>query len=192
MQNKRKLIGLAGLARSGKDTFAEYLSQALHFEGNGFFHKYAFADPLKRSASEMFGIELSVFYGGDEREKIDPHWGISPREMLQKLGTEGGREIFGHDLWIKRAAYVYKKDSKQHFLITDVRFEDEASWIRDNGGIIIHISRENGKAEVLSHASETGVEIKPEDIVIDNNGSLRDLKGNAYDVLEGQGYFAKS
>ena len=185
----RPLIGIAGLARSGKDTFASFLKLKSK-ELNEEFETYAFADPLKLAASQMFGLPLSIFYGGDEREEINEDWGISPREMLQKLGTEGGREIFGSDLWIKRAnvqfraplIYGFKEEVLDvPFCVTDVRFNDEADWIREHHGIVVHIRNDNVIGDVREHASEEGVTIVNDDIIIMNNGTLEELEESAND-----------
>lgn len=179
-----KLLGMAGVARSGKDTVAHYLKYTHHFR------TYAFADPLKEAASKMFGIPLEHFYDSKYKEVTDPFWGISPREMAQKLGTEGGRRVFGEDLWIKRAEQEWndykdqfngKRDmsfypdrDENGFIITDVRFENEADFIRKNNGIVIHVKR-NSIEKVREHESENGIQILDNDIVIDNNGTVEEL-----------------
>ena len=175
------LIGLAAKARSGKDTVADYLRQ--HYE----FKTYAFADPLKKAASEMFGIPLAFFYNDDLKEQVVEEWGFSPRQIAQLLGTEGGRQLFREDLWTKRAEVEYKAYCEQAqylriknydltpgFVVTDVRFEDEAAWIRYLGETVIHILRDNA-SEVSEHVSEAGIEIAEGDHCIKNNSTLEDL-----------------
>jgi len=179
------LIGISGLARSGKDTYASYLKD--YINSNNSLPEavtYAFADPLKECASAMFGLPLSVFYGGNEREDINEFWGISPREMLQKLGTEGGREIFGYDLWTKRAEMEYKNNSDNIFIVTDIRFESETDFIRNNNGLVIHIINNNIKTVVRKHESENGVMCKREDLIVFNNKTLSDLKDSAKKVSD--------
>lgn len=75
------LIGLVAPKRSGKDTAANYLCSAYGFK------KYNFADPLKKGVSEIFGLTYDQL-NGDDKEKIDPFWGVTPRELFQKIGTE--------------------------------------------------------------------------------------------------------
>ena len=60
-------------------------------------------------------------------------------------------------------------------IIKDVRFENEANFLRNHGGTIWHIKRDKA-LKVISHASEMGIKVKSEDIVIHNNGSLEDLE----------------
>jgi len=88
------ILGFTGPARSGKDTAAEMAIVALYnIHKISRIEKYAFADPLKHAAAAMFGVDVKLMYS-DDKDQIDPFWGISYREMLQKLGTEGGRQLF--------------------------------------------------------------------------------------------------
>lgn len=181
---KQTLVGLTGKARSGKDTVAEYL------KNSHYFRTYAFADPLKEAASKMFGIPLDHFYNSNLKEKPDPFWEISPREIAQKLGTEGGRRLFREDIWIKRAERAWHEYIDQFngisdmsfyphldhngFIITDIRFENEADFIRSNGGMMIHVLRDSIE-KVREHESENGIEILDNDIVIENNSTIEEL-----------------
>ena len=188
-----KLLGLAAKARSGKDTVGEYLRDEYNYK------LYAFADPIKQAASKMFGISLDQFYEGD-RELVNEFWGFSPREILQKLGTEAGRNVFRKDIWLKRGLQeweTYKKDIESFVMtfpetmhhhvpsglvFTDVRFENEATMIREQGGQVVHIIR-NDAEEVSDHVSEAGIAIADGDVVIYNNDTLEDLYINVSDIL---------
>jgi len=183
------MIGISGRARSGKDTVGEYL------RNNHGFVTYAFADPIKKAASEMFGIPLNYFYEDNLKETVIQDWGFSPRQIIQKLGTEAGREIFRDDIWIKRAEVEWdnftfhnKKSIEKNMsyyngmAFTDVRFENEASMIRNNGGIIMHIKKDN-VAHVSHHKSEDGIEIKDGDVTINNNKTIKELYDNVYRVM---------
>ena len=75
------IIGLVAPKRSGKDTAANYLCSSYGFK------KYNFADPLKNGIGTMFGLNYDQLYG-DSKEKVDPYWGVTPRELFQKIGTE--------------------------------------------------------------------------------------------------------
>lgn len=165
----RQLIGLVGVARAGKDTVADFLHQYRQF------CRRAFADPLKDTAATLFGLPLDAFYLGD-REQPDPFWGISPREMLQKLGTESVRNVFGEDFWIRRMELSLPPG--ESVVITDVRFPNEVAAVRRWGGTIWGIRRP-GVAPVSPHISER---MAAEDLdavcdrVLMNDGSLDDLR----------------
>lgn len=169
------IIGLTGKARSGKDTAGEYLVEN---------HKatlYALANPIRKAASEMFGLPYSDFTGDNpDREKVNEFWGFSPRQMLQMIGTEGGRMLFGNDIWLKRAEQQmmnlepYASNGtldRDYFVITDIRFENEAEWVRSKGGVVVHIRRD-GIEPVNEHSSEDGVDVGDTDIVCHNTDTL--------------------
>lgn len=170
---QRRLIGIAGPARSGKDTLGKIL-QLVHNA-----KLYGFADPLKAAASKMFGIDPAIFSGDNpNREEIDPRWGYSPRHLLQLLGTEGGRYTFREDMWIINAQQALDKYRVENpdglFVVTDVRFDNEASWIRSLGGCIVHMQRLNSGIQ-SDHSSEAGVCSTWEDFVMPNDGSISDM-----------------
>ena len=181
------LIGLAGVARSGKDTAAEVLAKELGL------YRYAFADPIKRMLEPVFGDN---FVAGD-RERIDPTSGVSYRRLMQTLGTEWGRNI-QPDLWtrVAKAKWEWVREGcpeplpavipegftlfggdtslYRGMVISDVRFDNEAEWIRSEGGIIVHIERPDAEQVGLSgHASEAGLSKLPYDLVVKNDGSLK-------------------
>lgn len=177
-----RLIGLSGVARSGKDTVGAHLI-AQHY------HHYAFADPIRKAAAAMFGLPLSVFEGTNpHRDEIIPFWGYSPRQMLQLIGTEGGRNLFRQDIWIRRAEqeYINLQDSIAQLasetfgplpagmVITDVRFDNEAEWIRSEGGLVLRVERP-GVSAANDHVSEKGVDPDLINAVIPNHGTLDDL-----------------
>jgi Deoxynucleotide monophosphate kinase len=187
-----KLLGIAGKARSGKDTIGEYMRDEYDFK------LYSFASPIKEAASKMFGIPLHVFYDGEhDREEVIPYWGFSPREILQKLGTECGRDVFRKDIWLKRGLhewenfkndyeiYMESKPSSPTYsgmIFTDVRFDNEADAIRERGGKIIHIIRDAAET-VSEHTSEACIIMDSDDIVVYNNDSLEDLYINISDIM---------
>jgi hypothetical protein len=165
------LIGIAGKKRTGKSTCANYLVHDFQFG------QYAFATPLK----EML-LAMGLQHDELEEHKEEPlhRLGISlrPRDLLQRLGTEWGRQLIDPDLWTKLADRHIKDciagdPDMDRWVISDVRFENEAAWVRSNGGIVVHLVRHTGNVD--KHASEAGVEVRPQDYVITNNGTLSQL-----------------
>lgn len=176
---KKKLIGIAGKARTGKDTIARHL-WAKHS-----FTRIAFADPVKLAAQAMFGLTHDQTWDDNMKEKLIPEWGMSPREIFQRVGTECVRDVFGADHWLNRWAQTYRmiKDTDD-IVVPDVRFENEAAMIRDLGGLVIHLVRD-GAHPVARHVSESGVAIADPDIVINNNGTIEDLQSLVDTIVEG-------
>lgn len=174
-----KLIGISGKAGSGKDTVADYL-----FEKYGFL-KIAFADPLKSAASDIFGVNLGMFYDRDAKEEIISFWGKSPRQMAQDLGQQL-KPVFGEDLWLKRwfLSYQQMRDT-DHVVVPDARFDLECAAIRQLGGTIIHLVRPGAglQGELALHPSEAGVTRIDGDWTIVNDGTKEQLYRNVELVL---------
>lgn len=125
------LIGLCGLARSGKDTFYKIL-KSIH---NDQFNRYAFADELKKECYDfvMRNTELSVFSEDpDEKELFRP--------LLVAYGTHL-RRAMNPNCWIDRLEpkVFFDLRKKINVVITDVRYENELDWIHQSGGISIYI-----------------------------------------------------
>ena len=128
----KKLIGIIGKKQSGKDTIADYLVQ------NKGFIKYSYAFPLKNGAMEIFGFTKEQVYG-DLKEVVDPEWGVTPRKVLQIMGTE----LFQYDLqrhipefanigrtiWVKRFSQWYKNNNDKDVVIADVWIIDPFSTL---------------------------------------------------------------
>jgi len=176
------LIGITGKARSGKDTTADILSKRLGLI------KYSFATPIKEAAKVMFGL-TEEHVNGKLKEEVIPWLGVSPRRIMQTLGTDWGRDIIRGDIWVQIAKRRFEElseclDNIFHcgMVIPDVRFENEADFVRENGGIVIHISRSSVQ-NVEQHRSEDGIEFKNGDIRIINDGSLEDLENTIESVI---------
>tara|TARA_R100000951_G_scaffold10686_3_gene9018 strand:- start:16608 stop:17540 length:933 start_codon:yes stop_codon:yes gene_type:complete len=72
----------------------------------------------------------------------------TPRKLMQLLGTEGGRDILHPNIWVNALFADYKatggySDGPHYpnWIITDVRFPNEAQAIKDRGGIVIRVER---------------------------------------------------
>ena len=171
---KQLLIGLAGLARSGKTTAANHLANIHGFQA------YAFADPLRDGLMNILNLSPCDFDGDGKEKPID--WlGRSPRELMQSLGTDWGRNMVHPELWLLLAEQNLEflsqtQDNATGFVISDLRFENEADFVRKRGGIVLHILRPDA-AEVNPHISESGIGIQDNDLVLHNDGALDDLFG---------------
>lgn len=167
---KPKLIGLAGKARSGKDTVAKLLQKY------NAINTISFAEPIRDALRGMIGLNDDHFHGS--LKEVSLGWiDKSPRQLMQTLGTQWGRELVDQDIWLKLAKRNIEASHRLgiHVVITDVRFDNEAEFIRDNGGIVWHISRGDAP-QVNTHASEAGVTQAPGDLYVDNNGTLEELE----------------
>ena len=159
------IIGIAGKATSGKDTAGKYF-----IENYQFLHYY-FAKPLKDGAKIMFGLTDEQLLN---KEKIIEPWGRSPRQIYQLLGTEVGRSI-DTNVWVKNAQMFIDNSCGRSVVITDVRFSNEALWIREQGGVVVYIERDQPTIEEFGHSSENGLCDNDIDIYVKNDGTIEDL-----------------
>ena len=116
---------------------------------------------------------------------------LTPREILQLLGTEAGREIIHPNIWVNAlfADYNPKFKGVEHddlngyypnWIITDVRFPNEIKAIKDKGGIVIRVERDDllrlGYLDKNAHKSETALDdYKDWDYTIKNNDTIEEL-----------------
>lgn len=138
------IIGIVGFAGSGKGTVSDILVR-----DHG-FTKLSFADPVKDAVAAIFGWSRELLEGDTDvsrgfREKVDPWWTkkfgyeVTPRKMLQLMGTEAGRDVFDMDLWIHNMDF--RLDRHENVVIADVRFPNEIDFIKKRGGFVVRVMR---------------------------------------------------
>lgn len=162
ISSKMRLIGIAGPARAGKDTLCSYMLDNL----DGIWLRSSFADPIKEMLRAI-GVDCS----DDAKAVVSGDYGVTPRHMMQTLGTEWGRNLIDGDIWVKAFARL---NAGKCVIVPDVRFENEAGLVREHG-VLIHLVGRGGIEG--SHVSETLIAFKPGDIVIDNSRDLDWLHG---------------
>lgn len=192
-----QVIGLCGAARSGKDEAAKGLV------ASG-WTRMAFADPVREG---LLGVNPNITlnphitgwkrwlfpkhcrvmslqeavdkYGWEELKKLP-----EVRGLLQRYGTEGGRDIFGRDCWINVArvmtqfnANMYRQDK---FVFTDVRFPNEVDLIHEWGGKVYRVERPGNDNKLTdatgNHRSEKSLNSSHWDEVVLNDGTVYDLQ----------------
>lgn len=171
-----KLIGFTGLAGSGKDEAGIQLHKSI---GNQFkFKDMQFGYAVKLLCSQIFQVPIYMFYRS-KHEYCEKHK-MTYREMLQKFATDFIRDTVNKDFWVNYLAENYTEFSAQNrynlIAITDVRFNNEAQWIKDRGGIIIEIFHPDVKP--LEHASEKQIDPLFVHTTITNDGSKKKLRNN--------------
>src|SRR6187551_34691 len=94
-------------------------------------------------------------------------WTRTYREMMQEIGTEVMRNHFVDDIWVNALMGKYNtnilsidKDGYEHpiypnWIITDMRFPNEAKAIKEAGGLLIRI---DGLPRVSNHPSEISLD----------------------------------
>lgn len=178
------IIGIAGPARSGKDTLCQFLLKTYGQAGA----RYAFADPMKEAIKKAFCLDEQHVNGNLKETPIPELGSKSPRYILQTFGTDYAREYITAGIWLRVAERYIAALNKPVIVIPDVRFENEAEWVRQQNGVIVHLQRADAET-INAHISENGIRQQPEDFVIENNGSLETLrlraKGLVQEITEG-------
>lgn len=171
----------------------EYLKSNRSMDRSAYPERHAFADKLKECASIILGEDRDAFeveFRKNSKTKlhITDQEGelITNRKFLQLFGTEVGRAI-DPDLWVKALIADYRRlksqliDFDPSWIVTDVRFPNEANAIRREGGILIRVNRDTGVED--QHPSETALDNYGNfDLIVDNSGSLKDLVDKVYDI----------
>lgn len=174
-------IGFTGKMMSGKDTCANYLTDdILKWKGpNYIINRFAFADSLKDICMNYLGLSRHECYDQEGKEAFNEFWGMTNREILQRVGTEAMRNGFHPDVWAKITELKIKKsiNEGEFFIITDVRFPNEAETIIKNGGIIIEVIRPNTESNgIQNHASEQRLPMNLITYQVMNDKDLDNLK----------------
>jgi len=173
-----QVIALCGYAGSGKDTAAEALVQ----QG---WKRIAFADPIREMALAIDPYVQTGYgptYMMDRLSRIIDHEGwdgakrwSDVRRLLQRIGTEAGREILGDSVWVNVAlAKIWNADECHGVVITDLRFVNEYTALGDWNAKFIRITRP-GIGPVNDHQSDqhlAGFEVDHE---IVNDGTREQL-----------------
>lgn len=184
------IIGLSGYARSGKDTAGDILVANHGFQRASFAAKlkeFALAvDPIVEiqhtsvdNSYAVDGLRLSGLvnqYGWDIAKDRFPEI----RQLLQRIGTEAGRNVLGDNVWVEAAT----KNIHPSFALafTDCRFPNEAMAIENLGGAVWRIVRP-GTEPINAHPSETALDDWHFDAIVHNTGTIDDLAGRVQALM---------
>lgn len=159
-----KIIGISGAAQCGKDTAADHM-----LSKRPAYQKTSFADPIKSMLHTAFDLDNAHLYGS-LKDVVDDRLGCTPRHMMQTLGTEWGRKCINNDIWVI-AMQTHLEKLGGTFIIPDIRFENEADFIRKHG-TMIHIRGRDDNIDETEHVSESGVNVGSLDYIITNDKDL--------------------
>ncbi len=170
-----QVVAFLGQKRVGKDTAAEYL-----IEHHG-YKRLPLAEPVKRAVQDLFQFSDGQLWG-DDKDRVDPFWGATPREVLQFVGidtlygTIGERfPQIGKQFHTMRLKRWMAANQGQKIVITDLRMQEDARILKEMGALIIRIERP-GVQGTDSHISEQGVALIQEaSVTVINDGSIPQL-----------------
>jgi hypothetical protein len=214
----QQVVGLIGLKGAGKDTAAAFLKT------RGFV-RVAFADALYLEVAQTYSVELDLLQNRDTKETplealplkhcrdtrfiavcriLDPNgtneeflekW-RSPRQILQWWGTDYRRKIDKDAYWLDIVRDVIEADPGANFVITDVRFPNEAQFVTDIGGKLARIRRPSLEAlaaqereadSTFAHTSETALlHWKTDYEFINEDGNPKKLQETILEVFSEQ------
>jgi glutaredoxin-related protein len=153
--------------------------------------------PFILGAKAFFNMSYQQCWEADAATIIDPFWQMTPGQMIELVKTKALKDF--PDFFARRDAMPVQDINNSNFvtkpalntqdkkiiIIKDIRFENEAEYIRKIGGAIWHIVRDNAEP-VNQHSSELGITVQDDDTIIQNNGTLeeyRDKLNSAWAII---------
>ena len=224
------IVSISGRIGSGKDTVGEIIQQLRPQQG---YEVKKWAGKLKDIVCLLLGCTREQIEDREFKEKeLGEEWDVirrggnnsllhpddfpeleyeklTPRKLLQLLGTECGREIIHPNIWVNALMIEYKREvivepiseenrakynvgfdpqfqaryDYPNWLITDTRFPNELEAVKQRGGVTLRIVRDTDDKEA-THASETALDNAKFDYTIRNNGTIEDLTEEVKIFLE--------
>lgn len=156
-----KVIGIHGLERVGKSTAGNFL------ESLGCYQT-SFAKKVYQSVQIMYGLS-DIEMNAHHKNVKHPVWKMTLREMLRTVGHDMGRGS-REDLWLQNVNQEYLRVASKFslfkaFVVTDVRYPNEADWVRQHGALLhLRIAGINCGG---NHASNTQLDIQEGDYLLD-------------------------
>lgn len=134
------MIGISGLARSGKDTLAKNLAKIITSELGLEVKILSFADKIKWQMKDVIHDHYNISpYTEDTKEKE------IIRDILVSHG-ETMKKIYGETIWADLVIDNIKNSKDKFFpIISDVRFDFEAEKVKQSNGLVVHISKIGNK-----------------------------------------------
>lgn len=184
MQKLPRVVALCGARRTGKDTIANYLVFKYGYE------HIKITSPLKDICKVLFRFTDEQLET-DLKEVVDTRWGVSPRQVMQFVGTDMFQykiqELLpqvGRHFWINSLVEAIQGQPGKRFVISDLRFHHEIGGLSLFMPFIIKvISDRIQQNKTDSHVSECEQKEIKEDILVTNNNKIEDLYKKIDDVF---------
>ena len=175
------VIGFVGTKGVGKDTAADVLVTK-----HGFVRR-KFAQPIKDVCSMLFQVPESHFEGPEKERLVEKH-GMSPRQMMQMVGTDMFRHMVHADFWLHHFEdWCTHQPVDTRVVVTDLRFQNEIDAVKRLGGMVVRIVRSHGTGRHLAkdnHVTETGIaHLKGVDAHLNNDEDIPALWLKVQDLV---------
>lgn len=191
-------LAISGKKNTGKNTVVSLIENTL-VKPHLFIHSYAFADPIKEIARQMFPqIDNENLWGPSEkRNTIIPDAfdedgnPLTCRKLLLDIGKNGRK--YNPDIWINATfdfLNIHAKDSYAQIIstqiISDVRFKNEFKRCKKENFILIRIVRPKNESinQDISEIDLDDITDSEFDFVISNDGNLSDLEKKVNQLIE--------
>lgn len=183
------IIAISGKKQHGKNTVAYIVNKYT----NNKFKVVAFADKLKDFVCTLINCSRKDLENEDfKNNPLSKEWDylddncvqrkMTPRILMQKIGTEGMRDNVHNNVWINGTLCNY--NDKCNWIITDLRFKNEFERLKELNAIIIRVNRSN----IISndeHKSEKELDdYKSFDFIIENNSNKENLENKVIELLK--------
>ena len=194
---KPLVIQLLGFSRAGKDWTASQLKAYFESQGKS-VEIMSYAAPMKRIAATLFDITLEqldnyknhpleyvidITQLSEFKVPVDIH-NTNFRRVLQLLGNDAIKPIFGDNVWAKLAKANIDKSTADIIIMPDCRFTVELNEV---GGTTVRIVN-NSLPPPMNHPSELELLNYPTHYSLDNtdhNLTSEDIETIAQRILNG-------
>lgn len=175
-------------------TLKDFINNSSIGESLSGWKQISFADKIKDITCIIIGCTREQLEDREFKEKeLGEEWSynewynestysvikLTPRKIMQIIGTDFGRQMIHSNIWINSTFNNYK--NSDNWIITDVRFPNEAKAIKDREGFLIRINRDSFKN--FKHLSEIALDNYQFDYIIDNNSTIEDLTVKVKEIL---------
>jgi len=174
-----RVIGLAGYPGVGKDEVAKILANFIEDTA-----VISFADPLRKIVGVLEGIAPQALKLQEVKarpSRLNPS--LSRRQVLELIGTEGGRELISDSIWVDLMGFKLTALESQNYdlvVIPDVRFINEIAMVKAFDGEVIWIDRPG----CVSTGHKSSQDISGFcDNTFSNNSTINDLADTVRDLF---------
>lgn len=175
------ILGITGKAGHGKNTVADLFVEMCPKMN---FQRIAFADAVKRVYTLITGD--AVQDSQEWKSQFVPEWGMTRREIFQKIGTDAMRDNLHADTWVKALFLAIKPGT--NYLVTDVRFPNEADAIEAAGGKVVRVVRHGHDDPAHRHVSETALDGRYFDTIHNATLSMQFLREQVWLMAYANGW----
>ncbi|TQV85210.1 hypothetical protein FKG94_03200 [Exilibacterium tricleocarpae] len=174
------LIGVSGVSGTGRHGAAMYLARHLELR------PHAIALPILRCCAATINMDFEIFKNLEKDQTIGMLGNRTKRQFLRDVGKFYREQVDVFFLLRQLEHRIQCEEASNNLfngnLVTDVKLDTEAEWVRFNGGQVIHIKQDKAPADF--DVIDLGVEVDRADIVIQNNGTVEQLHKKLDSVIQ--------